>query len=109
LKEQHEKSYFALRTSTCKDLFVEFLLYPYTAKRHDVLKRHVRWTEEEVKIHIRKEEIVGKFNVPFISRETNMRDFKRRQEPAKRNFQFLESSKLCSLLSEFVRTLPDTL
>ena len=100
LKEHHEKSYIALRTSTCKRLLVEFLLYPYTAHCHDVIKRHVKWTEEEAKIPGRKAEIVGKFNVPFIFRETDVRDFKRRQEPAKCNFQFLESSKLCSLLSE---------
>jgi hypothetical protein len=36
----------------------------------------VRWTEDEAKIPVRKEEIVGKFNVPFIFRETNRRDLR---------------------------------
>jgi len=60
----------------------------------------VKWTEEEAKIPVRKAEIFGKFSAPFIFREKNMRDFKRREEPAKRNFQFLELSKVCSLVSD---------
>jgi 8-oxo-dGTP pyrophosphatase MutT (NUDIX family) len=53
----------------------------------------LRWTEEEANIPVRKVEIVGKFNVPFIFREKNIPDFKGRKKPAKRNFQFLESSR----------------
>jgi hypothetical protein len=59
----------------------------------------LRWTEEEAKIPVRKAEIVGKFNGPFIFRETNMPDFKGREKPAKRIFQFLVI-KVCSVLSD---------
>lgn len=46
----------------------------------------MRWTEEEAKIPVRKAEIIGMCNGLIIVTEKNVRDVKRRQEPAKRNF-----------------------